>query len=179
MYINPQAIDISERKLITTNMTKGGYNIQYWGNQLTTFALRGETGDGGIEALNVLHDVYRSEQIALQDILQSAGVNSKRRQSLAQLACSVTMWYQGEGHRGFFTEMNYGEKAANGSISYTINFTSVEKIGRRKNFLLHHRRPWSTMDTPSFPDNKMIIGGGYGTNFKKGELNMPQVREDV
>lgn len=31
MYINPQSITYNNAKVINTNRTKGGYNIQYWG----------------------------------------------------------------------------------------------------------------------------------------------------
>ena len=179
MYLNPNKIDIIEEKQITSTRTKGGFIAQYFGENLTRINIGGETGDGGIEALNVLHDVYRSEQLALIEILKSSGASSKRRQSLMQLAASVVMWYQGEGHRGYFTGMSYGETASNGSITYSMSFTSVERIGRRKNFMPYHRRPWSTIETPSSPGQPMAQGGGYGTNYKKGELNMPQVNPDT
>src|ERR1700733_9308609 len=62
MYINPQSIDYTHRKLITPVRTKGGYVINYWGEELTTLRLSGHTGSSGVEGLNVLYEIYRAEQ---------------------------------------------------------------------------------------------------------------------
>jgi hypothetical protein len=64
MYINPQGISYQEKKHITSHRTKGGYVLQYWGEELTQISINGTTGSSGIEGINVLHNVYRSEQIA-------------------------------------------------------------------------------------------------------------------
>jgi len=177
MYINPNNLQTQDRKLQNTTRTKGGYVLQYWGEELTTVSIAGNTGDGGIEALNVLRDIYRSEQIALAKFLNSSGIDIKKRQSLAQMAASVVMWYQGQGQRGFFTDFQFTESADTiGLFAYNINFTVVETIGRRSNFLPWQRKPWSTLDTPSQPDGTgSTTGGGYQTRFKMGELNSPEV----
>ena len=177
MYVNPSSLDIKENKIINETKTKGGFIIQYWGENLTTLSIRGQTGSGGIEALNVVRDIYRSEQLALQNILQSRGRSSKRRQSLAQLAASVTMWYQGQGHRGFFKSFSYTETAENlGIFEYSMEFTITETIGQRKNFLPWQRKPWSTIDNPSFDTGRgTTTGGAYNTNFKMGEMSAPVV----
>lgn len=64
MYINPQSISIQDKKTITPQRTKGGFVLQYWGEELTTISLSGTTGSSGIEGINVLNDVYRAEQVA-------------------------------------------------------------------------------------------------------------------
>lgn len=64
MYINPQSIDYQFKKHITNQRTKGGYVLQYWGEELTQLNIRGTTGSSGIEGINVLHDIYRAEQIS-------------------------------------------------------------------------------------------------------------------
>jgi len=64
MYINPQNITINKKKAITPQRTKGGFVIQYWGEDLTTISISGHTGTSGIEGINVLDAVYRGEQIA-------------------------------------------------------------------------------------------------------------------
>ena len=68
MYINPQSIQYNYKKLITPNRTKGGYVIQYWGEELTTLILQGHTGSSGVEGLNVLEQIYRSEQYLFDPI---------------------------------------------------------------------------------------------------------------
>ncbi len=69
MYINPQNVQIQEKKIISQQRTKGGYSIQYWGEELPTLSASGNTGSGGIEAINILRDVYRHEQIQFKKIL--------------------------------------------------------------------------------------------------------------
>jgi len=70
MYINPQQMVITEKKQITKQRTKGGYIIQYWGEELTTIKLDGTTGASGIEGINILRKVYRAEQDAFQVVAQ-------------------------------------------------------------------------------------------------------------
>jgi hypothetical protein len=68
MYVNPTSIKISEGKNIKSERTKGGFVIHYWGEELTTIDISGTTGSSGIEGINVLHDVYRAEQLAFDYI---------------------------------------------------------------------------------------------------------------
>src|SRR6266404_5969472 len=55
MYINPQSVNYGYSKQITETRTKGGYVLQYWGENLTTLNLGGTTGTSGIEGINVLY----------------------------------------------------------------------------------------------------------------------------
>lgn len=64
MYINPQNISITDEKDISTQRTKGGFVLQYWGEKLIEVSISGTTGTSGIEGINVLRDVYRNEQLA-------------------------------------------------------------------------------------------------------------------
>jgi hypothetical protein len=68
MYINPQSIEYSFKKVITSERTKGGYVAQYWGEEQPTLNLRGTTGSSGVEGLNVLYEIYRSEQLNFDPI---------------------------------------------------------------------------------------------------------------
>jgi hypothetical protein len=180
MYVNPTSLKFSSQKQINKQRTKGGFIIQYWGEEFDILSINGETGSGGIEALNVIDDIYRSEQIALQRIITSKGQSSKRRQSLAQLSSSVIMWYMGAGYRGYFSSFGYSEDAKNlGIFTYDLQFTIVEKLGDpRKNYLPWHRKPWSTIDSPVTDTGRgMTSGGAYGTTFKMGELNAPPISD--
>lgn len=64
MYINPENIIYTEKKSISKQRTKGGFVMQYWGEDLGNVKLSGTTGSSGVEGINVLYDVYRSEQLA-------------------------------------------------------------------------------------------------------------------
>lgn len=69
MYINPKSIKYSDKKHIPSpTRTRGGYLIQYWGEELGSVSLAGTTGSSGIEGINVLYDIYRSEQVALDGL---------------------------------------------------------------------------------------------------------------
>lgn len=63
MYVNPQSVNYDYKKVITETRTKGGYVLQYWGEDLISLNLSGTTGSSGIEGINVLLDVYRNEQL--------------------------------------------------------------------------------------------------------------------
>ena len=170
MFLNPEQLTINDKKLTQKVRTKGGYILQYWGEDLTQIQISGKAGHNGIEGINVLHDIYRSEQIALQALIRDRGSNVKRRQSIAQLATSVVMWYQGQGYRGFFESFGYTE-VPSGFITYNISFTAVEKIGTRRNAMKWQRKPWSDLANPVSLDSP---GGGYGfPGIKLGPLNAP------
>lgn len=64
MYINPKSISYQFKKHITNQRTKGGYLLQYWGEELTQLGISGTTGSSGIEGINILQDIYQSEQLA-------------------------------------------------------------------------------------------------------------------
>lgn len=68
MYVNPQNVQVRHQKRINHERTKGGFVVQYWGEELATISIQGTTGTSGIEGINVLHDIYRGEQLAF-DVL--------------------------------------------------------------------------------------------------------------
>lgn len=68
-YINPQSFKISESKLLRKTFTKGGYYIEYWGEELPKISVSGITGSGGIEAIEILRSIYRNEQIQMEELL--------------------------------------------------------------------------------------------------------------
>lgn len=73
LYINPQNVTISENKLVNETLTKGGFAVQYWGEDLPRIQASGNTGSGGIEAINILRDIYRHEQIQFRtEIIERA-----------------------------------------------------------------------------------------------------------
>lgn len=71
MYINPQEMSISDKKVHQYTRTKAGFVYQYAGEDLTNISIRGTTGSAGIEGINILHNVYRAEQSAFNVIADS------------------------------------------------------------------------------------------------------------
>jgi hypothetical protein len=197
MYINPQSIDYNFKKLITPTRTKGGYVIQYWGEELPTLNLRGITGSSGVEGLNVLYEIYRAEQInfdpigltiasdsmlsGLADTIGSFGgsilgsatngllgqnpltqsILPRNPPTLASLAFSIEMYYNGWVFRGFFTSMSWTESVDKmGMFDYNIQFTVTQRRGYRTNYMPHHR------SANHGPSNN--IEGGVPLTFGKG-----------
>jgi hypothetical protein len=191
MFINPQSITYNHKKSISKERTKGGYTLQYWGEELSTISINGTTGSSGIEGINVLYEIYRAEQyaedaiglslaasnaasnIAQQGIealgsavggIAGAGITgglggllgtdpssknaftSKNITTLAQLAFSVEMYYNGWVFRGYFDSMNIRESANDFLLYYDIVFMVTQKRGYRINYF-----PWtrSATDGPS------------------------------
>lgn len=171
MYINPQNFEVKEAKQISSIRTKGGYVVQYWGEQLPNLSIRGTTGSSGIKGINVLRDIYRSEMSAfdlvaaqqlseVQQVLASAPTledgniteplteaanrirnnNFLLRPSLASLAASVLLFYQGVQYKGFFTEFSVTESVDRlGLFDYSMTFMATDISGRRNNYLPWHK----------------------------------------
>lgn len=70
MYVNPSQVRITDQKMIKDTLTKGGFSVQYWGEQLTSIEVNGTTGSSGIEGINILHNIYRHEQLHFPKILE-------------------------------------------------------------------------------------------------------------
>lgn len=209
MYINPNAITFTDKKLITKDRTKGGYTLQYWGEDLTIINLTGTTGSSGVEGINMLHEIYRAEQYAFDAVGLSLdannaaadvannlvngvgslfggtfgatdasgqspagsllggilGINSpnnslsnKNIPSLAQLAFSVEMYYNGCVYRGYFEGMTVNERADNFLHEYQMTFVATQKRGYRTNYMPFHKNPAngpSQYETPNSFDGKV------------------------
>ncbi len=172
MYINPQNISITHSKIIQTQRTKGGFVIQYGGENLDEITLNGHTGSSGMEGINILYSIYRAEQfgfessaIALEQELASTEVSqtigglvpglngilgstarafsqTQPRPTLASLAASVEMFFQGVLYRGFFKTFKVDENADKpGWFNYDLTFTAYARQGVRRNFMPWHRQP--------------------------------------
>jgi hypothetical protein len=200
MFINPQSLTIQDSKSINQIRTKGGYTLQYWGENLTQITLNGTTGSSGIEGINVLYEIYRAEQYAFDAVgLQLAANNSnnngainlankgidaiggligdgilgdlssnllkgitgqesiinslavKNIPSLAQLAFTVEMFYNGWVYRGYFESFTLNERADNFHLQYDLKFIATQRRGYRTNYLPWHKSPFgpSQYSTPN------------------------------
>jgi hypothetical protein len=69
LYLNPESLQISESKIIQNSNTKGGFLVQYWGENLSTMSASGSTGSGGVEALNILREIYRHEIAEFNNVI--------------------------------------------------------------------------------------------------------------
>ena len=76
MYVNPEQVSYNHKKNIYKDNTKGGFVLQYWGEELSTLNLSGTTGSSGIEGINVLYEAYRAEQYAFDTVGVSLAANN-------------------------------------------------------------------------------------------------------
>ena len=167
MYVNPQNVSIQSNKKITQGRTKGGFVVQYWGEELITMSLNGTTGSSGIEGIELLYDVYQSEllpaarldelrnmQNGYHDVATKTGVNpgangdkallgKVRRSDLVSRATQVCLWYGNfKRYYGFFQSFNIQEAAANpGEYIYALTFMIWKTVGRDRNYMPWHRTP--------------------------------------
>ena len=189
MYVNPNSISYNHKKLISKDRTKGGYTLQYWGEDLSQLTIAGTTGGAGIEGINVLYEIYRAEQYAFDGVGLSLAANNASQpnilnnlfgtsgntssvfggtvsgvansvgsllgmsspnnalvanniNSLAQLAFTVEMYYNGWVYRGFFESMTVNERADNFLLEYNMIFNVTQRRGYRMNYF-----PWSKSAT--------------------------------
>ena len=73
-------------------------------------------------------------------------LTAKNIPSLAQLAFTVEMYYNGWVYRGFFENMTINERANDFLMEYQISFVATQRRGYRMNYF-----PWthSAKDGPS------------------------------
>lgn len=170
MYINPENFSVRESKQITATRTKGGFVVQYWGDNLTELTLSGTTGSSGVRGIQVLRDIYRAENkgfelvaaTQLQEILEASTEfatgdaaaaldtaaqavrerNFVLRPSLASLALSLVLFYQGIEYRGYFTGFSMTESISKlGLFDYSMTFQATQIRGKRDNFMPWHKEP--------------------------------------
>lgn len=165
MYVNPKSIGYKFVKNVQSTQTKSGFCVQYWGERLPELSISGTTASSGIEGINVLYEIYRSEQLSFdtsaltiaadndpsagltfESILSEAsGLNqlsnfSQNVPSLASLAVGIEMYYQGWVFRGYFTSFNFDESSESpGIFNYNMSFTVTQRRGYRFNFMPWHK----------------------------------------
>lgn len=125
MYINPQDIKLQNKKTIRAERTKGGFVIQYWGEELPSLQINGHTGSSGYEGINVLENIYRGEQlafdtIALQELVKYQNEDEEAARALIPAFGAVSDFIQG------LTNTNYNAGLALPKPTLGSYATSVE-----------------------------------------------------
>lgn len=148
LYINPNQIRINEQKNIKETLTKGGYMIQYWGENLTSVEISGTTGSSGIEGINVLYSIYRHEQIHFPKILEERD----RRLASEALSQSITNANQSGDRVNPATAIASITDAilTGGAISSTINGLS-SAVGVFSDIIQNGGSDYTPALSPSIP----------------------------
>lgn len=92
MYVNPESIGHTFKKIVPRTRTKGGYTVQYLGEDLESLSISGTTASSGIEGLQVLESVYRNEQIVFDNyaLEAAAKVYSKKEEQFEDMVFSTS-----------------------------------------------------------------------------------------
>jgi hypothetical protein len=117
LYMNPQSFNISDQKLVQKTLTKGGFVVQYWGEELTTITMQGTTGSAGIEGVNILRDIYRHEQLHYRTIL----ANRQREVAAAAAAAQAKAEEQIYDANGGGFLLGLGDTLTGGAISKSVS----------------------------------------------------------
>lgn len=123
MYINPQSIKQTYKKDIKETRTKGGYLLQYWGEELSTLIISGTTGSSGVEGINVLEDIYRSEQLAFDPY--ALALAQERDAEAATDQFSFFGDFAGDDTETFFTNVGANMADIVGTAIETGNTTAT------------------------------------------------------
>jgi hypothetical protein len=119
MYLNPQDFNISEKKIVSSQLTKGGYMVQYWGEELPSVSASGTTGSAGIEGINVLRDIYRHEQIHFRKVLKHRAREAASKKAANDALTNAIESQSRDGFGGFMT--NAADLATGGAYSRTVD----------------------------------------------------------
>jgi hypothetical protein len=117
LYMNPQSFNIRDQKLVQKSLTKGGYVVQYWGEELTTLDVQGTTGASGVEGINILKDIYRHEQLHYRSVLMN------RQREVAAAAAAARQAAEEESYDASFGGFMLGVADAftGGAVSKTAD----------------------------------------------------------
>lgn len=119
MYINPNSISYSFKKIIGKDKTKGGYVLQYWGEDLTTLNITGTTGSSGVEGINALYEVYRAEQYAFDGAALIIAAGNSAQNSAANAVAGAIGGLVGNDTLGssIFSSLTGGQLGVPSSIT--------------------------------------------------------------
>ena len=123
LYMNPQSFNISDQKLVQKSLTKGGFVVQYWGEELATIAVQGTTGSSGVEGINILRDIYRHEQLHYRTIL------ANRQREVAAAAAAAQAEAEEQIYDSFGEFLVTGLKKAAGGVANTIDTLFGSSLG--------------------------------------------------
>lgn len=151
LYINPQSIKYNHKKIITKQKTKGGWTLQYYGNDLTTLTINGTTGTSGWEGINVLQDIYLNEQLMFDPY-------------------ALTLQAEKDKHdQESFSSLLFGNSILGDANNLAVNLKSAQK-GYYNNLTQSRNKP--TLASLAFTVEMMwsnLVYRGYFSDFSVDE----------
>jgi hypothetical protein len=134
-YINPQRVNLVASKRVTEILTRGGYEIQHWGNALTEIQVNGKTGalyktsTGGIPDPVATIDVTQSlawKRLSQLRSLYDDDHAVKNQEALILLG----MNYYDRFYTGYFT--GFTGPSADAMNPYQIDFAFTLKVQKEQ-----------------------------------------------
>jgi hypothetical protein len=120
LWINPQTITVSKNVLLNKQVTKGGFVVQFWGHDLETVNVKGETGYFGLSKLPL--NAFN----LFKDYCYQGRYNSRKPFKSIPI---MTMLYENQALRGYFNNFNYSiVQNRPYIITYDFTFTVVELV---------------------------------------------------
>lgn len=120
LFVNPQSITVSKQILLSKQVTRGGFVVQFWGHDLETIQVQAETGYFGlsnvpIRAFNMFKDYCYQGRYNRRKPFKSAPI--------------LTMLYEGQALRGYFNNLSYTVVQSRPYIiTYNFTFTVIELV---------------------------------------------------
>ena len=134
-YVNPQHVNPVANKRFTEILTRGGYEVQHWGNALTEIQVTGKTGAlykttiGGIPEATATIDVTQSlawKRLSQLRDLYDADHAVKNQEALVLLG----MNYYDRFYTGYFT--SFTGPVADAANPYQVDFSFAFKVQKEQ-----------------------------------------------
>ena len=138
LHVNPNSFEESFTKVITRQITRGGYLEQHWGEELDQIACNGSTGmfittTSGLAALNRKASIAYRKYLELVAVYRNNGLVYDQRGNVI-FNGSINLHFDSNIYNGYFENMVVNETAEN-PFTFDVSFTfkvkhSFRTVGR-------------------------------------------------
>ena len=132
MHVNPSTFEEQYTKLITRQITRGGYLQQHWGEELDSISCNGSTGafittTSGISALNRKASIAYRKYLELVALYRNNGLVYDQRGNVI-FSGSINLHFDSNIFNGYFENLVIAESSASPFV-FDVSFT----------FKVHHQ----------------------------------------
>ena len=126
MHMNPENFDESFTKLITRQVTRGGYLEQHWGEELDNITCSGSTGAfisirSGLSVLNRKASIAYRKHLELVALYRNGGHVYDQRGNIVMHG-GINLHFDSNIFHGFFENLTVNETADN-PFTFTVDFS--------------------------------------------------------
>lgn len=129
LHVNPESLEENYQKIITRQITRGGYLEQHWGEELDTIQCSGSTGlfisvKSGLSALNRKASIAYRKYLELVALYRNDGCVYDQRGNIVFVG-GVNLHFDSNIFYGYFENLNIDETAEN---PYTFQVDFLFKV---------------------------------------------------